>query len=164
MSDDTQVKIIHRKNLLKEKVAGSANAQSSGYIDPEFIANAQAVIDDSDDLYKKELAETLYKLIASWNKLKESVDDTHRRELNRYANHIKDIAGTYQYVLMAHFGRSLCDFTDKLRIEKPEHHTILQAHIDVITIAFQKDLKRDDTPQAQELKEMVSQAIDKHAT
>ena len=162
MSDESQIKIIYRKNRLKEKVAGSADAKSGGFIKPELIANAQAVIEDSGDLYKKELAETLHKLIASWNELKKTSDSRHCSDLNRYANHIKDIAGTYQYDIMAHFGRSLCEFSDKLVIGKVEHQTIVQAHIDVITIAFQKDLKRDDTPQAQELKNMVSQAINKH--
>jgi hypothetical protein len=164
MTDDSQIKIIHRKNRLKDKVAGSSDSEGGGFIAPELIANAQAVIDNSKDLYKKELADTLHKLIASWNEFKQSSDDKHRRDLERYANHIKDIAGTYQYDIMAHFGRSLCAFSDKLLVEKLEHQNIVQAHIDVITIAYQKDLKRDDTPQAQELKDMVSQAINKHVT
>ena len=164
MSDDPHIKIIHRKNRLKEKVAGSADAQEEGFIEPELIANAQAVIDESGDLYKKELAETLHKLISSWTELKQTLDNKYRRELNRYANHIQDIAGTYQYDIMAYFGRSLCEFCDKLDVDKLAHQTIVQAHIDVITIAFQKDLKRDDTPQAQDLKDMVSRAISKHAT
>lgn len=162
MSDESQIKIIHRKNRLKEKIAGPDGDKADGFIAPELIKNAQAVIDESGELYKKELAETLHKLIASWNKLKDSSDNAHRRELNRYANHIKDIAGTYQYDIMVHFGRSLCEFSDKLAVEKQEHQTIIQAHIDVITIAFQKDLKDADTPQAKELKDMVSRAINKH--
>ena len=163
MSDDSPIKIIHRKNRLKAKITGAESSEGNGSIAPELIAKAQAVIDNSGELYKKELAETLHKLISSWNELKQSGDDKYRRELNRYANHIKDIAGTYQYDIMAHFGRSLCEFSDKLAVEKLEHQTIVQAHIDVITIAFQKDLKDADTPQAQELKDMVSQAINKHA-
>lgn len=159
------VEIIHRRNRLKEKVVEEGMSLSqNGFIDPAAIRRAQAVIDNGQDRFLTELKRSLEELTALWNELKagKATSLEARHDLHRMANHIKDMAATFGNGLMDDFGCSLRDFSDQLDITKKEHITIAQAHIDVMWIAFSKDIQDIDTREAMELKNVLTRAIEKY--
>ncbi|MFP4313428.1 MAG: hypothetical protein ACLFR0_03780 [Alphaproteobacteria bacterium] len=171
MSNKQEVVIINRKNRLKEKVVkDTANASMSakGTLDKEAIKRAQKVIDDGQDSYKQELKDNLQNLVICWTNIKNLDKDdpeiiSSKKDFHRLANHIADVAGTFGFDLMAYFGKSLRDFNDNLRVDDKNHLIIVQAHIDVMLVAFQQNLKSADTPEAKELIKTVSQAIQKYS-
>lgn len=165
---DNDVEIIHRKNRLKEKVSVGGVSSGKGFIDPQHIKNAQKVIEDGGDAYQKEIEKTLHRLLATWAELQKmtSQDSGYKEkldEIHRYTNHIKDIASTFSYNLMDYFAQSLRDFSDFIDVGLAAHVKIVQAHIDVMMVAFQKNIKDDGGVQAQELKKIVAQAITKYS-
>lgn len=171
MSNKQEVVIINRKNRLKEKVVkDTANASmgAKGTLDKEAIKRAQKVIDDGQDSYKQELKDNLQNLVICWTNIKNLDKDdpeiiSSKKDFHRLANHIADVAGTFGFDLMAYFGKSLRDFNDNLRVDDKNHLIIVQAHIDVMLVAFQQNLKSADTPEAKELIKTVSQAIQKYS-
>ncbi|MCD8526348.1 MAG: hypothetical protein LRY76_07015 [Alphaproteobacteria bacterium] len=163
---DKGVEIIHRRNRLKEKVIEAGQSGSGpGFIDPEAIRRAQNVIDNGQDTFMTELKRSLNELTAIWENLKTSQSQSVEKikDIHRIANHIKDMAATFKNALMDDFGTSLRDFSDRIDITKPEHITIAQAHIDVMWIAFTKDIKDIDAREAVELKRVLEQAIQKYS-
>lgn len=161
-----EVEIIHRRNRLKEKVVEEGQMLSGqGFIDPEAIRRAQAIINNGQDKFIVELKRALEELIKTWTELKtEKVHDQDKiNDIHRLANHIKDMAGTFGNRLMDDFGESLRDFSDQIDLSRKEHVIIVQAHIDVMWIAFTKDIQDIDTQEAVQLKTMLSQAIEKYA-
>lgn len=167
LHNDAEVEIIHRRNKLKEKVVAagvSLSAAGGGFIDPEAIARAQAVIDGGQDTFILELKKSLESLGQIWTKLKQSGhnDDQAIEEIHRLSNHIKDMAGTFGNGLMDDFGGSLRDFSDQIDVSKKAHITIVQAHIDVMWIAFTRDIRDIDAREAVELRAVLQQAIEKY--
>lgn len=164
-----RVEIIHRRNKLKEKVVAAtidASGTGGGFIDPEAIKRAQAVIDDGQDTFILELKKSLETLTETWGELKKSGqnDKDAINEIHRLSNHIKDMAGTFSNPLMDDFGGSLRDFSDQIDVSKPEHITIVQAHIDVMWIAFTRDIRDIDAQEAVQLKAVLQQAIEKYSS
>lgn len=165
-ADKPQVEIIHRRNHLKEKVVeDSAGLSKNGFIDPDAIRRAQAVIDNSQDKFTTELQSSLEDLTTIWVSLKkDGVNDPDMiEEIHRLSNHIKDMAATFGNGLMDDFGKSLRDFADHLDITNKAHVTIVQAHIDVMWVAFKRDIRDINDQEAVELKKVLAQAIEKHA-
>lgn len=165
--DSSGVEIIHRKNRLKEKVIEAGQASpSSGFIDPASIKRAQQVIDNGQGIFMEELKKSLDALIILWSNHKKSGknDPEKNEEIHRLSNHIKDMAATFGNELMNGFGQSLRDFSDCIDITQKVHITIVQAHIDVMMIAFTRDIRDIKTPEAIELKAVVEQAIQKYAS
>jgi chemotaxis protein histidine kinase CheA len=161
------VEIIHRRNRLKEKVVETGHgASGAGFIDPEAIRRAQAVIDNGQDLFIAELQKSLETLTALWKTMKKERKNEPGKigEIHRLSNHIKDMAGTFGNTLMDEFGESLRDFSDQIDLSRKEHITIVQAHIDVMWIAFTKDIQDIDTEEAVELKTVLTRAIEKYAS
>lgn len=170
-NNDDQVIIINKKNRLKEKVVrdtANASAGTKGFLDPESIKRAQKVIDNGQDSYKKELKDNIEELVKCWASMKNDKDNQDdlkvvKKDFHRLSNHIADVAGTFGYDLMAYFGKSLRDFNDNLNPKDKNHIIIVQAHVDVMLIAQQNDLKSADTPEAKELINVVSKAIQKYS-
>ncbi len=162
------VEIIHRRNRLKEKIAPETNhpPEETGCIDPSAIERAGALIRNSQDSYERELQTALGHLDAQWKILKTRPEKAREKEsrenIHRYANFIKDIASTHDFNLMAHFSESLRNFIDLFTSDNPAHDIIIEAHLDTMDIAAHQNLKDEHTPQAQELKNMLSQAIARH--
>lgn len=161
-----KVKIRHRLNRLKLK-AGAADDARSGFIDPLAIQKAQQAIDGQKENYAGEVEGLLVRLDSTWEDLKKEKDAKRVKkmmaELHNFANNIKDMAETFDYRLMSHFGESLRNFCEKINISNEAHHTIVQAHIDVMWIAFKHNIKDEGGPQGQELKAMLARAIEKHS-
>ena len=160
-----RIEIFHRINRLKIK-AGGTDDSIAGFIDPDAIRRAQGAIEKKRSEYDKQLEEVMIKIDAAWDDIKNDKKDTrlksHINKLHNYANNIKDLAETYSYKLMEHFGKSLRDFCEKLDRKKPEHLTIVQAHIDVMWVAYNHEIKDDGGPEAAELRLILAKAIEQH--
>lgn len=159
-----EIEIIHRVNRLKKKV--SHGRAGTGFIDPEAIKRAKKVIAETEHAYLDEVKALLPELNKRWEELKKAPSSQrteHLEELSRCANRMKDMASTYKYDLMAYFSESLRDFTEVFDFDNEAHHTIMQAHIDVIWIVHSENLKEEIGEKAEELKTFVEQAIKKYS-
>lgn len=165
MSDsDKKVEVYHRANKLKLK-AGASLHETEGYIDPHSIKRAQAVITKKETLYKNEVEDVLKNLNAAWEKMKSGDEEKvmhGAEELYHYANHVKDLSTTYNYSLMGHFGTSLRQFAEKIDVKNDKHMIIVQAHTDVMWVAYKENIKDEGGEKAVELKKIVAQAIEKY--
>jgi len=74
-----------------------------------------------------------------------------------------DLASVYDYSLMAHLGKSLRDFSEKIDPCNPAHQTIVQAHINVMWSAYNENIKEQDGKKAEELQLVLAQAIQKYS-
>lgn len=169
MDNTEKIKIIQRRNTLKEKVLNGQDASKPGFIDPIAIQQAQQVIENGTGAYKQELEKTLTMISSEWSSLKNTnpqdpIYPEKIHDLNRYTNHVKDVAGTYGYDLMEYFALSLRNFSESINVSKPEHIQIAQAHIDVMWTTFREDIQHQTLPKALELKKIVAMAIDKFST
>ncbi len=167
MSDsknENEVEIYHRVNKLKLK-AGAGLHDGDGFIDLHSIKRAQAVIDRKETLYMNEVEDVLKKLRVAWEKMQSDDEETimhGKEELYHYANHVKDLATTYNYQLMGHFGSSLRQFSEKIDVENKMHFVIVQAHLDVMFIVYKEHIKDEGGDKAVELKSIVAAAIKKY--
>ncbi len=161
---EEDIEIFYRVNKLKLK-AGAGLHEGDGYMDRHAVYRAQMVIDCKETLYRNEVEEVLKNLKTAWNKMKSDNEEevAHREEeLYHYANHVKDLATTYNYQLMGHFGTSLRTFAEKIDVKNPAHLTIVQAHLDVMSIVYKENIKDEGGEKATELKQIVEQAIKKY--
>lgn len=162
-----KIKIQHRLNRLKLKAGVAIDDERLGYIDPKAIEKAQAAIDSQESSYVGEVEEVLVKLDSTWEDLKNEKDakkiEKATSRLYNFANNVKDMAETFNYKLMGYFGQSLRDFCEKLDVAHEAHRIIVQAHIDVMWVAFKHNIKDEGGQQASELKNMLAQAISKHS-
>jgi hypothetical protein len=162
--DDDEVEIVHRVNRLKQKVHESPAEQAEGFIDSTMVRKAQAVIDNSHEKYTAEAKSSLGEIVAAWAVLKSGKSKDVKKDVDhlcRLSNRVKDMASTYGYDLMSYFGESLRDFCEKLDVSKQPHCVIVQAHIDVMWVAFNEKLKGEHGQKAEELKMIVNKAIEK---
>lgn len=162
-----KVKIFHRINKLKRKAGAESNDDRPGFIDPGALKKAQEYIRAQEEHYPEEVSRILSKLSNTWNELKVEKDDkraqTQLSWLYNYANNVKDMSETYKYDLMEHFGKSLRDFCEYIDVRNKAHHVIVEAHINVMRIAYSENIKDKHTPKAEELKRIVAQAIEKYS-
>ena len=172
MKPPPEVEIFHRINRLKSKAAGGQKISvAPGYIDATAIAEAQNVLEFGKECYQEQLEIIIANLGASWSALKKEASDgspggnsaVHLERIYNYANNIKDLAETYNFLLMLHFGRSLRDFCAGMNAARKEHRIIVQAHVDAISVAFHENIGAEEDPKAIELKAMVARAIEKHS-
>lgn len=162
-----KVKIQHRINKLKIKAGVASDDERQGYIADAAISRAQSAIDEQETLYKKEVEDVLGKLEETWKSLGKEQDAKKIEDLTdnlyNFANNIKDMADTFKYELMGYFGQSLRDFCKKIDIKNKAHHVIIQAHIDVMSVAFNNNIKGEGGTIAIELKKTLTQAIEKYS-
>jgi hypothetical protein len=148
--------------------AGGGLNDGPGKLDQSAIDRADSVVRSMSSLYPKEIKNILSVLNKEWAELKETEEGARNRELvekiSNTANHVKDLASTFGYDLMSYFGESLRDYILETELSMKEHYIIVQAHIDVMMVAFRENLKDDDGgPVAVELKKVVRQAIQKYS-
>ena len=165
--DDSEIEIFKRVNRLKLKAGGGLN-DGPGKIDSGAIEKANTVVQTMASLYPREIKNVLAALDKQWVKIKDLPEDHPERtktaeKISNIANQIKDLAGTFGYTLMEYFGESLRDYILETDLSKKQHFTIVQAHIDVMGVAFRENLKDDDGGAlGEELKKMVNAAIAKY--
>lgn len=164
---DEQVEVFHRVNKLKIRAGLSATDDSVFRIEKERIERAEAVVESKASLYPVEVKNVLKALDKAWTEAKAAGKPEKARpqleKLFHKANQIKDLASTFNYVLMQHFGSSLRDFVEKLDIENPNHLVIVQAHIDVMWMVLNENIKDEGGAKAAELKAIVARAIEKYS-
>lgn len=165
--EDNGVEIFKRVNRLKLKAGGGLN-DGPGKIDSASIERANTVVQSMASLYPREIKNVLAAMDKQWDKIKGLPEEHPERKklaekISNTANQIKDLAGTFGYTLMEYFGESLRDYILETDLSKKQHFIIVQAHIDVMGVAYRENLKDDDGgPIAEELKKMVNAAIDKY--
>lgn len=160
-----KVQVFHRINRLKVK-AGSTPDGGPVKLDPDKIKRAETVIQTKSELYPDEIKAVLTKLLKSWTlalKTEGEGRDSALEDLYHTSNQVKDLAATFGYTLMQHFGRSLRGFIENLDINNKAHQTIVKAHIDVMFVVLHENIKDEGGEQAKELKNIVAKAIDKHS-
>lgn len=165
--EDVDVEVYNRVNRLKLK-AGAGLNEGPGKLDPEAVKRADSVVIKMSSLYPAEIKNMLTVLTREWEEVKalpEGGDRTgHAEKLSNTANQIKDLGTTFGYNLMGYFGESLRDYILETDLSRKEHFIIVQAHIDVMMVAFRENLKDDDGgAMAEELKKMVHVAIEKYS-
>lgn len=161
-----KVEIYKRINRLKIK-AGATGADAAGIFDPTAIERANAVIEEMSTLYPAEIKKSLDELNGLWKNTKVTSFDersVNARKISNIANQIKDLAGTFQFDLMEYFGESLRDYILDIDLSQKEQITIVQAHIDMMQVAYSQNLKSKEHPLAQELKETLAAAIAKYSS
>jgi len=164
---ETSVEMFKRVNKLKLKAGGGLN-DGPGQIDQGSVDRANSVVMTMESLYPREIKNVITALNKEWDQMKALSEDDDKSKLkekiSNTANQIKDLAGTFGYDLMEYFGESLRDYILSTDFSRKEHFVIVQAHIDVIWVAYRENLKHDDGgPVANELKETIRVAIDKYA-
>lgn len=159
---DDEVEIIHRVNHLKKKVVKEGKtARGEGFIDPDSIERAQAVIENSQEDYLQEVENIFSDLSRAWGKARQG-DSKAIHSVQVYANRIMDLAATYGFDLMKSFSQSLRDFSERIDVANTNHVIIGQAHLDVMQITVREQIKEEDAPKAEELKAVLDQAIRKY--
>lgn len=164
--DAGEIEVFHRVNRLKLKAGASSLHSGPGFIDPKAINRAQTVIENKQTAYKMEIKDILEKLDDAWKRAlavppEEAGDEIE--EVYHYANHAKDLAAMFGYELMQHFGYSLRDFAGQIDMTNKAHHVIVKAHLDVMGIVFQENIKDHGGPKAEELKQIVAVAIKRYS-
>ncbi len=160
-----EVEVFHRVNRLKIKAGGDEKG-GLGKIDRNAIERAELVIETKASLYPDEVKSVLESLTESWAQVQSEEEEIAweaKEQMYHYANQVKDLASTFGYPLMQHFGLSLREFIEKLDIHSIAHKTIVQAHIDVMWVTFHAGLKDHGDEKAEELKQIVAVAIDKYS-
>lgn len=163
---DQDIEIFHRVNKLKSKAGVPESGGAVGVISSEKINKAQGIINQKELEYPVEVQEILKKLQSNWQAYLKADDEGRKDFLEKiynYSNNIKDLTSMYKHDLMSHFSLSLRDFCEKIDINKKEHQIIVQAHIDVMLVTFQEQLRSDKTEKAEELKNIVGVAIKKYS-
>ncbi|MCB9988859.1 MAG: hypothetical protein H6868_05925 [Rhodospirillales bacterium] len=161
-----QVEILHRANRLKLKAGASSLYAGPGFLDPRAVNRAETVIQRKEAAYTIEVEDVLKNLERAWKEaLSLPPEETSSviEELYHYANHVKDLAATFGYELMQHFGYSLRSFASKIDMSKKAHHIIVRAHLDVMWVVYHENIKDHGGPKAEELKKIVAQAIEKYS-
>lgn len=164
-SKDQNVEIFHRVNRLKIK-AGSSKDGPPVKFSKERLKEPHKFKEDLAENYDDELGTVMDDLEAAWEGLLSGKSETiheSREKLYHKANHVKDLASTFHYPLMQHFGLSLREFIEKIDPENKDHHTIVRAHLDVMWIVKKEDIHDEGGEKAKELKQMVEIAIREHS-
>lgn len=159
------VEMFKRVNKLKLKAGGDTHA-GPGKLDAGAVDKANTVVRNMASLYPREIKNMLDALQREWTDIQALGEDDERDQIiekfSNTANQIKDLASTFGYTLMQYFGESLRDYILKTDLAKKQQYVIVQAHIDVMWVAYRENLVNDDGgPIANELKKMVQTAIEK---
>lgn len=163
--ESPKVEIYNRINRLKLKAGGSAGA-GPGKLDQNSIDRADAVIQKMSEKYPLEIKRSLDELNALWSETKVIAFDARREnasKISNVANQIKDLAGTFGFDLMEYFGESLRDYILDVDLSQKEQVIIVQAHVDVMLVAYTQNLVHQEHPLGEELKKTVAAAIAKYS-
>jgi hypothetical protein len=163
---ESKVEVYERINRLKIKAGGNPMDDVDGKLDPTAIDRANTVIQKASRMYPMQIRKSLERLNSLWDKTKAAPKEKRKETAEKLANttnHIKDLAAQFNYDLMDYFGTSLRDYILAVDLTKNEHVIIVQAHIDVMNIAYNENLRADETPLAAELQTVLAEAIAKHS-
>lgn len=161
------VEIFHRINKLKKKAGLSLTDGKKGVVDHAAVKRAQNAIDEKENEYPPTVKDLINQISQIWKSIKDMPNEEEQKQaletVYHLANNVKDITETYNHNLMHHFSLSLRDFCEIVDLKKSEHNIIVEAHLNVMLITYEEKLKNDETAQAEELKNVVRQAIEKYS-
>lgn len=163
--EEPKVEIYTRINRLKMKAGGAIGA-GPGKIDTKSIDSAHSVIQKMAEKYPNEIKRSIENLEKIWAETKAMEPDQrseNARAISNFANQIKDLAGTFGFDLMEYFGESLRDYVLNVDLSHKEQIIIVQAHVDVMQVAYSQNLKHQEHPLGEELKKTVAAAITKYS-
>ena len=160
------VEILHRINHLKRKAGGDPHNDKEGRISENAIKEADRQIERFCGNCPKVVRESLDTLITCWQELK-AVENTEKKkslaqDIFTKAHQIKDVGSMCGYLLISDFGESLRDYILETKLDQNAHEKIIQAHIDVMMIAYRDNIKDDGGPVAAELRSLLQKAIEKY--
>ena len=159
------VEVFHRVNRLKIKAGGDTNSAALGQIDPRAVDKADTVITQAAEMYPMQIRNVLKMLNKTWDETKGKTPEQRKEKaekISNLANNVKDLALQFGFEIMGYFGGSLRDYIMKSDLTQPEHLIIVQAHIDVMDVAYREGLKDEESPMAEELKQVIAKAIAKY--
>lgn len=157
------VEMFQRINRLKGKAGGDPNSEKTGSIDPEAIAQADEFIKEFCADCPTLMKEVLDKLKIKWEEMKtagsSAASDPIAQEIFTLAHEVKDVAGLCGYGLMSEFAESLRDYVVETDLDHDAKKVIIQAHVDVINVAFKQNMMDHGGDAADELKDSLKKAI-----
>lgn len=162
-----KVEIIKLGNHIKRKMGLDPQDQREGFIDPEAIKEADQLIKDMCAECSNSIGLILSSLSEKWAMMKDIGHDSSVRqglseEIFTLSHEIKDVGAMCGYELIAHFAESLRDYIDETNLNLEAQKVIIQAHVDAMQLAHKNDVKEDNGPLANELRQLVKVAIDKY--
>ncbi len=162
------VEKIEVKNTIKQRAVGiHGDEHNEGFIAPELIDEAEKEVLKLCTNSPAMVGESLEKLNALWNKMKDLPASPERSQLSDeiflQAHEIKDISAMCGYELISYFSESLRDYINKAELSVKAQVVIIQAHLDALAVVHSKGYKSDAGAVAEELKLNVKKAIDKYS-
>lgn len=160
------IKKITLANRLKARLGAKYEGQQEGFLSPEVIAKADALIASMCTSCPVAIGEIISRLSACWEKIKKTEIPTTRADLMSemftHAHEIKDVGSLCGFELISHFAESLRDYIASAELDVEAKLIIIQAHLDAIQIVHRQGIKQNAGPEAEELKRMVSRAVDQY--
>ena len=158
-----EVIIVHPINRVKEKIRPKQNINIS--FSNENINAAQNILEKSHDLKDKELDLIIQNLLSLWSKIiaKPSKENHCFTMFFIYLNRLDDISAIFKVDVLYDFIQSLKEFLEHANIENNSHQVIIQAHMDVINLAYQHKIESKDDEDAKNLKKMLLIAIEQNS-
>lgn len=166
MSDSKKekMKIYNRANRLKEKLSAS-NPNAPGKVDDTAMDEAERMIEVLCQAYGENIEGLLANIEAKWCDIRDMARSEEREqkalELFTLAHEVKDVSAQCGYELMAYFAEHLRDYVTHTDYSFEAQKVITQACVDSMKVVHKLELKTDGGEQAEELKKVLKQAIDK---
>ncbi len=168
VSSGPQVRVLELINRLRKKLGAQVKRNDQqGYIDPEAIKEADALIDKMCAECPQTMAALLDEIVACWDEMKDKPRSDERDELGKRifttAHEIKDLGAMCGYEIAAYFAESLRDYIARTELRLKAQRVIIQAHVDALIVVQREGLRDEGGTAADELKAMVKIAIDKYS-
>lgn len=165
-SDDDEVRIYNIENHLKPRLSVS-HPNSKGKIDDDAVAEADKLIEKMCETYPAKIEAAMEGLEREWNEMRDLAQSPEREEraetVFTMAHNIKDTSAQCGYELMAYFAENLRDYVTRTNFSMEAQRVITQACVDAMKVVFKKNLKKDGGPIAEELKDVLEEAIEKYS-
>ncbi|MBI1779354.1 MAG: hypothetical protein HYR63_28810 [Proteobacteria bacterium] len=161
--DRPKVKVIHRKNRLRDKV-GAPPGQRPGEIDPKLIAAAQAAVGRLAPDYETQAARELAAIqaaVVEANATSGMARLAAVRRIEALTNEMRGAGETFGYPLLSKFGRSCCSFVQDLREVNDAQMVVIAAHVDAMASVVTHKIQGDGGAIGRELALALRKAIDK---
>ena len=157
------VKITYCINKIKNKTNGGRSGNV--YIEQKALDHAKLAYDQYISENKTETAQTIIGLALIWKKLNNAKDEQKpylRSMFDKYINRAYDNSALFSDKLISHFIKSLQSFMASANISNASHQTIIQAHLDMVSIAHRQEIQNFNDPKATELIRILDIAMEEH--
>ena len=162
---DSNVKIFHRINRLREKAGGSRHEGGNARLSRKVMDQARLVIAQEASEYPEKAADDLDLLIAITSELMDATPEKQPKILDRLskaANTIQSFGATFEYKLLTVFGRSLRRYTETIKNADSNQLTLIQAHVDAINVVITQKITGDGGEVGKALISDIQVALEKY--